>query len=81
MSPEERKLLEEALEVSKENNEILRGMRRTMRVTRIMSMLYWIFIIGSAFGAYYFLQPYVDQVREVYTGAGDVFNNFKEISQ
>jgi hypothetical protein len=79
MSPEERELLEESVELSKENNEILRSMRRSQRIGNIMSFLYWVFIIGTAFGAYYFLQPYVDQIMEVYGGAKNAINQVKTI--
>jgi TRAP-type C4-dicarboxylate transport system permease small subunit len=46
-----------------------------------MSFIYWIFIIGSAIGAYYIIQPYIDQLESVYSGAGDVIKNFKQFSQ
>lgn len=81
MSPEEKKLLEETLEFAKENNEMLHSIRRSMRFQRFMSILYWVLIIGSAFGAYYFIQPYIDQLMSVYSGAGDVLNNLKQLGQ
>lgn len=81
MDPESRKLLQETLELEKENNDMLRSMRRSLRIQRIMSILYWIFIIGSALGAYYFIQPYIEQLMGIYSGAGDVINNFKNIGQ
>jgi TRAP-type C4-dicarboxylate transport system permease small subunit len=81
MDPESQKLLKETLELVRENNSILLSMRRSLRIQRIMSFFYWIFIIGSAFGAYYFLQPYIDQLMGVYTGASDVINNFKNLGQ
>ena len=77
MSPEERKLLEENLELTKENNKMLHSMRRSMRTARVMSILYWVFIIGSAVGAFYLSQPYIDQLKSVYSGANDVLNNLK----
>jgi hypothetical protein len=52
MDPESRKLLQEMLELTKENNDMLHAMRRSLRIQRIMSFLYWIFIIGSALGAW-----------------------------
>ena len=81
MSPEEKELLEQTLKLTEENNEILRSMKRSMQVARIMSILYWVLIISSAFGAYYFIQPYVDQLMSVYSGAGDVLNNLKQLGQ
>jgi TRAP-type C4-dicarboxylate transport system permease small subunit len=81
MDPESKKILLETLELVQKNNNILQSLRRSMRIQRIMSFLYWALIIGSAFGAYYFLQPYIDQLMNVYSGAGDILNNFKQLSQ
>ncbi|MCX6701592.1 MAG: hypothetical protein NTX96_00090 [Candidatus Zambryskibacteria bacterium] len=69
MSPEERELLKRSVALAEENNNILHSMRRSMRLARIMSMFYWIFIIGTAVGAYYLIQPYLEQLMGVYGGA------------
>ena len=52
-----------------------------MRMSSIVRAVYWIFIIGTAFGAYYFLQPYIDQLKGIYGEAGDALNNFRQINQ
>ncbi len=78
MDEESKQLLEETLELAKENNEMLHAMRRSMRFQRIMSMLYWTLIIGSAIGAYYYIQPYIDQLLGVYTSAGDTLKSFNQ---
>ena len=79
MDPELKKLLEETLALSKENNDILRSMRRSQRVSRILSFLYWAFIIGSAVGAYYFIQPYIDQLMGAYGGAKSNLSSFSDM--
>jgi hypothetical protein len=76
MDPESKKLLEDTLRLAQENNTMLHSLRRSLRITRIMSLLYWIFIIGSAVGAYYLIQPYVDGLRGVYEGASGILNGF-----
>ena len=73
MDLEERKMLEEALELGRENNQILHAMRRSIRWSRFMSFVYWAFIIGSAVGAYYFIEPYIKPIMDVYSGASEVF--------
>ena len=78
MDPESKELLEQTLKLEEENNEILRALRRSMRTARIMSLIYWVFIIGSAIGAYYFIQPYVDQLTNFYGGASDVLKSFSQ---
>jgi uncharacterized membrane protein (DUF106 family) len=84
MDPEMKKLLEENLRLSQENNTMLHKMRRSMIISRALTVFYWIIIIGSAFGAYYFIQPYIDQILGVDGGDksnlesfGDMFNKFK----
>ncbi len=69
MSPEEKELFKRSIALAEENNDILRSMQRSMRLARFMSMLYWVFIIGSAVGAYYLVQPYIEQLTEIYGGA------------
>ncbi len=79
MSPEDKELLQRSVELAEENNEMLRAIRRSMRFARIMSILYWVFIIGSAVGAYYLIQPYIDTLAGVYGGAKDGLGNFGSV--
>jgi hypothetical protein len=72
MPPEEKELLEKSVVLAEDNNKILRSMRNSMRWGRIMTVVYWILIIGISVGAFYFLQPYVDQVIKTYGS----FSNF-----
>ena len=81
MSPEEKELFKRSIALSEENNQILRSIQRSMRLARFMSLVYWIFIIGSAVGAYYLIQPYLNQLIGVYSGAGDILNNLKQFGQ
>ncbi|HEY4509098.1 MAG TPA: hypothetical protein VJC13_02330 [Candidatus Paceibacterota bacterium] len=91
MSPEERELLQKSVALAEENNNILRSIKRGMRWARIMSYIYWFFIIGSAVGAYYIIQPYLEQLMYAYSGAkssiGDgsgfqaVLNSLKQVSK
>jgi predicted MFS family arabinose efflux permease len=78
MDPESKKLLQDTLEIARENNQMLQSMRRSLRIQRLMSLVYWIFIIGSAFGAYYFIQPYLDDVIGVYGNTSDVLKSFSQ---
>lgn len=69
MTPEEKELLKRSIVLAEENNEILRSLQRSMRLSRFMSALYWVFILGSAIGAYYLVQPYIDAITGAYGGA------------
>jgi hypothetical protein len=81
MSPEEKELFKRSISLAEQNNDILRSIQRSMRIARFMSMLYWVFIIGSAIGAYYIIQPYLEQLIGIYGSAGDVLDSFKNLGQ
>ena len=78
MDPEEKELLEKSVEIAEENNEILKKMQRSMRWTRIMYTVYWLFIIGSAVGAYYLIQPYINAITGTYGGAKSNFSSMMD---
>jgi hypothetical protein len=66
--------LDELLRLTEENNKILRGMRRAQRLAAVGRVLYWIMLALVAYGTYYYLQPYLKQVEEIYSGAGSMWN-------
>lgn len=51
--------LNEIYELASENNEILRGIRRTQRIGAVLRGLYWLIIIISLGGVYLFIRPLV----------------------
>ena len=75
MPPEEKELLEKSVVLAEDNNKILRSMRNSMRWGRIMTVIYWLLIIGISVGAFYFLQPYVDQVMKTYGSFSNAIKN------
>ncbi len=62
MTPEEKSLLEETYRLTAENNAILKAVQRSNRMATIMRVLYWVVIIVMSFGAYYFIQPYLNMM-------------------
>jgi hypothetical protein len=81
MDDESKQLLEKTLEIAQENNTMLHKMRRAQFWSNVVSALYWIFIIGTAIGAYYYLQPYLDQVLKLYDSASATLNSLKSIGR
>jgi hypothetical protein len=77
MSPEERELLNRSVILAEENNQILRAMKRSLLWSRIMNVFYWVLIIGISVGAFYFLQPYLDQVMKTYGNVSNALKNLK----
>ncbi len=58
--------LDQLLELTKENNRILRSMHRRMLWSQVFSYIYWLIILGSIGWSYYFLQPYISQYLDAY---------------
>ena len=40
--------------------------RRTQRHAQYIKILYWVFLVLLGFGAFYFIEPYLSQLKEVY---------------
>ena len=66
MSPEEKELLEKSVSLAEDNNKILHSIKRSIWMGRIMTFIYWMIIIGSAIGAYYYLEPYYNKALDMY---------------
>lgn len=74
MEPEYKEILKKTLELSQENNKMLHSIKRGMLWGRVMRVAYWIIILGAAIGAYYYIEPYIDQAVGAY---GDVKGDLK----
>jgi hypothetical protein len=68
MTPEEKSLLERTYKMAVENNDLLRKMRRSAKWTSVMRYVYWAVIIFLSFGAYYFIQPYINFLTSEFSG-------------
>ena len=78
-------MLRKTLELAEENNEMLKKLRRTQKFGLVIKILYWALVLGVAVGAYYFIQPFVDQIGSTYNGlqsnidnATNIIENFRE---
>lgn len=58
--------LQELLELARENNEMLKGVHRRARWSMFFWILRWVIVVGILFGAYYYVEPYVDKAVETY---------------
>ena len=77
MDEEEKKMLEETLALSKENNEMLRKVRGAQKQAMFFRVMYWGIIILAGVGAFYFIQPYIDAVTGTVKDANSSFSEFK----
>ncbi len=67
--------MEELLELTKENNKILKKLLSSLRLSRAMRIIYWVIIVGVALGAYYYVQPYVEGLISTYNSIGAGVNS------
>ena len=78
MDPESKKLLENTFILAQENNKMLRKVRSIQKWGVFWSWLKIILIIGITLGLFYFLQPYINKIKDFYntiSGAGQKLND------
>ena len=68
------------LKLVKENNRLLRKIRRGAIIGNILRIIWWAVLIGLPIILYYyFLQPYVGQFMEAYRGFQGGVDNLQNI--
>jgi hypothetical protein len=70
--------LDELLEITRENNKILSGMRRTQRWGSFFRIVYWTVILGSIFGVYYYFQPTIQKYMKTFQTSIGIIQNFEK---
>lgn len=63
------------LELTKENNRILRSMHRRMLWSQIFTIIYWLVILGVMGWSYYYLQPYFEKYLSTYQSIMKTLDN------
>ncbi len=76
MEPQD-KQLQEILELSRENNHLLKGVHRRARWSMFFWIARWVIVAGILFGAYYYIEPYVKTVTDTYHKTSDTFKQFQ----
>lgn len=80
MDDEIKRLLKKNLELTKENNRLLRKMRRSAIIGNVLRIIWWSILVGAPIILYYyFLQPYVDQFSETYQGVQSGVKNLQNV--
>lgn len=68
---------DEILELTRENNKMLRATRRVQRITSLFTFLYWAVILGSIFGVYYYFQPTIEKYMKVFQNSVGILQSFE----
>jgi len=76
MEPNEKEMLKKTLELSQDNNKMLKAIRRSMFWGRVTKIIYWVVIIGAAVGVYYYIEPYLNDAVGIYGNFKNSFQNF-----
>ena len=72
MEDEMKTLVRRNLELTRENNKLLKKIRRNGMIANIMRLVWWGVIVGvPLFLYYYVLQPYISELGLAYQGVTD----------
>ena len=72
MDPEIKTILQENLRISAENNEMLLSLVKAQKQQKIYRIAYWVIIIVVTIASFYFIEPYLGSIINLYSGgAGD----------
>lgn len=66
MDPEIKQLLQNTLALAEENNKMLHKIRGVQRRETIWNVLKFILIIAIALGSFYYVEPYLNKVMDLY---------------
>ncbi len=72
MLPEERDMLERVLQISEQNNRILRKIHREAVIRKFTRVIYLIVIIAIALVTYYYIKPYTTDVLKAFKTVDEI---------
>ena len=79
MNPEEQKMLQEALTLSRENNVLIKKLYRSTMWSHAFRIIYWLILIGITIGTFYVIQPYIDQLQGIYGQVQETRSQFGDL--
>ena len=71
--------LEEIYEMTRENHDVLLGIRRQQYVANAFRFLYWVVILVSLGGAYYYIRPFIESVNENRIKVDETLSQFNQL--
>lgn len=77
MEPSEKTLFE----LVKENNILLRKINRRERNRSLLGIIKLVIIVGLTASAYYYVQPYLEQIQAMYTNINEGSDALRGISE
>ncbi len=71
--------LEAIYQMTLENNDVLRTVRRQQYLSSFFSVIYWLVILGSIGSAYYFIKPFIPVISSNIGKAEETMSQFNQI--
>ena len=68
MDPETKSLLMQSIDASRQNNLMLQELVRGQKQAKMYRIVYWVAIIVASLGSFVFIQPYLGNLLNIYTG-------------
>jgi hypothetical protein len=71
--------LEEVYQMTLENNQILRSMRKEQHIATAFRFIYWLVILGAVGGAYLYVRPVIQAVSDNKTKFQQALEQFNQL--
>ena len=68
MDAEDKQKLDRLLELAEDNNAYIKKVRSSQKTAQMFKAIYWVVIIIVMLGGFYFIQPYVADMVNLYNG-------------
>jgi len=75
------KKLQRIEQVEEDSNKILHKLYRALQWSRVAKLLYLLLILSIIFGMYIYIQPYIGDFVELYTGAQGALDTMRSTIQ
>lgn len=72
--------IRELLELTRENNELLKGVHKRARWSMFFFVFRWAITFGLLIGAYYYVEPYVDMAKDAYQNTSNILRGVQASS-
>lgn len=76
-----KQLLRENLEVSRDSFKILKKMNRARLLGSFFTFMKWVIIVGLSYGAYYYIEPYLQTTMSALNSVTSGINELKTTGQ
>lgn len=78
MSMTNEEKLEAIYEMTRQNHEILKSIRRQQYFSNAVKLFYWLVVLGALGGAYYYVRPFMGVIGANSTKIQDTFNQIDQ---